>query len=279
MERAYQQEAEERELLEFNVTQHEPFKETFSVELTTATNLMYLMDKVFGSVFNDFHKSQIVPIVNMTSGTGYELNLLFRSKANAVEDVDGEGKVSAFVPRMEAEAPTSRNTMFSTLKKVGTASKTINQFMISQPACELLRTLFMDNWTLRDQKFIADPNAKRYCNLGLIGERTVQENLGYMNNNNVTVIENIVMHIDVNKVLQMIKGDKDENGERLFYQIRPVMDVYANVQNPSGMIPIRSETVIEILRLNGDKFEEVKASVGATQKNEEIVSQIRNLRY
>ena len=98
MSNAAEAKKEERKLLEFNVTEPEPFHETYRVELTTATQLTYLLDKFFGDVFNDYHKCQLTPIANNipTASPGYELNLLFRPQVKATEEFD-----KVFVPFKE----------------------------------------------------------------------------------------------------------------------------------------------------------------------------------
>mgnify|MGYP005782955959 FL=1 len=279
MSNAAEAKKEERKLLEFNVTEPEPFHETYRVELTTATQLTYLLDKFFGDVFNDYHKCQLTPIANniSTASPGYELNLLFRPQVKATEEFDSNGKVAAFVPKAESETFNANNVMYKNIKRINNNSKTANQFMISQPACELLRSLFLDQSTLRDRDFISNPNPKKYCNLGLVGERTVQENIGYMRQANL--IENVIMHVDVNKVLQMIKGDEAKDGSKLLYSIRPLTDIYASVPQAHGYVQIRSETAIEILCLNADKWDAYSAILGSNQSNQEVVSPTRQIRY
>ena len=269
---------EEKRLLEFNVTETEPFHETYQAELTTATQLTYLFDKFFGEVFNDYYKCQLIPISNATTlSVGFELNLAFRSQVDATEEFDKDGKVAAFVPISESETSTVKNTMFRNIKSINNKARLTTQFMISQPACELLRTFFVDQFIRDAREFINNPEPKKYCSYGLIGERTVQENVGYMKQ--VNIIENVVMHIDINKILQMIKGDRSETGDHYLYSIRPRTDIFANVPQSGGMVPIKSETVVEIIRLNEEKMDAFNATIGSYQNNQDVVSPIRQIRY
>ena len=95
----------------------------------------------------------------------------------------------------------------------------------------------------------------------------------------VNIIENVVMHIDVNKILQMIKWDRSETGDHYLYSIRPRTDIFANVPQSGGMVPIKSETIVEIIRLNEEKMDAFNATIGSYQNNQDVVSPIRQIRY
>lgn len=270
-------EQKEKVLKNLTVTSKDTFRTTYEVETTTATELARLIDTLFGRVFNDYHRCNLTPVATgqFNGGTAYDLSLSFRPNANATEEKDAQGKVAAFIPAVIAEANTS-NPVYNGLKKVGNIAKSRTVFDISQNATELLRNLFMDGYVISDPTFTTDPTPKKYKNHKLIGEQTAKIQVGYGQFS--TVIENIILHLDINKVLQLIKGDENEKGEKLLYRIRPITDILANVPNNStGFTPIRSETVIEILRLNGVEWDNFNARIGASQKAQEIVSPVRLL--
>ena len=146
-------------------------------------------------------------------------------------------------------------------------------FTISQSATELLRNLFIDNYVFMDPNFLTDPSPKRYVQRKLIGEQQARVNTGY--NRFANVVENVILHLDINKVLQLVKGETNEKGEKLFYSIRPITDIFANVPNSAGFVPIRSETIIEVLRLNGAEWDNFNARIGASQKAQEVTSPVR----
>lgn len=264
----------EKVLKNLTVTETDDFRSTYDVEMTTATELAKLIDTLFGNVFNDYHRCNLMPVPTgqFGGGSAYDLSLSFRPNPTASEEPDNDGKVSAFVPSIAIGASTGNN-IYNGLKKVSDIAKTHTVFTISQTATELLRNLFIDNYVFSDQTFTTDPSPKKFINRKLIGEQQAKVNIGY--NRFQTVVENVVLHLDINKVLQLVKGDTNEKGEKLFYKIRPLTDIYANVPNGAGLTPIRSETVIEILRLNGNEWDNFNARIGASQKVQEVTSPIR----
>lgn len=268
-------EQKEKVLKNLAVTSKDTFRTTYEVETTTATELARLIDTLFGRVFNDYHRCNLTPVANGQfngGATAYDLSLSFRPNANATEEKDASGKVAAFIPAVIAESNSS-NAVYNGLKRVGSIATNRTIFDISQNATELLRNLFIDGYVISDATFTTDPTPKKYKSHKLIGEQTAKIQVGYGQFS--TVIENVILHLDINKILQLIKGDTNEKGEKLLYRIRPITDILANVPNYAGFAPIRSETVIEILRLNGTEWDNFNARIGASQKAQEIVSPIR----
>ena len=45
------------------------------------------------------------------------------------------------------------------------------------------------------------------------------------------------------------------------------------------MVPIKSETIVEIIRLNEEKMDAFNATIGSYQNNQDVVSPIRQIRY
>lgn len=268
-----EQNNEKKVLKNLTVTEPDEFRSTYEVEMTTATELARLIDTLFGRVFNDYHRCNLNPIPNQFgAGSGYDLSLCFRPNANAIDEKDSDGKVAAFVP-VSLQNNKSSNEIYNGIKRISNVAKADTIFYISQSAAELLRNLFIDNYVFTDSTFTTDPSPKKYVARRLIGEQQTRTNIGY--NRYQPVIENVILHLDINKVLQLIKGDVNEKGEKMFYNIRPLTDIFANVPNNSGMVPIRSETVIEIMRLNGNEWDNFSARVGASQKSAEISSPLR----
>ena len=125
-------ENKERKLLDFAVKRHEPFRETYKVEMITATELACLIDTVFGSVFNDYHKCTLTPIQQNQFGPaiGYDLSLSFRPQANATEEPDDNGKYAAFVQKNVSENK-STNQIFSNIKKIAAIAKSVDECILS----------------------------------------------------------------------------------------------------------------------------------------------------
>lgn len=269
-------EQNEKVLKNLTVKVKDDFRTTYDVEMITATELAKTIDTLFGRVFNDYHRCNLNPVqagqFNGAGSSAYDLSLSFRPNANATEEPDDEGKVAAFIPAVAADGKTA-NAIYNSMKKVSATAKLNTVFTISQTATEILRNLFIDNFVFADPTFTTDPSPKKYLQRRLIGEQQARVNIGY--NRFTPVVENVILHLDINKVLQLIKGDKNEKGEKLFYSIRPITDIYANIPNSAGFTPIRSETVIEILRLNGVEWDNFNARIGASQKSQEVISPIR----
>lgn len=269
-------EQKEKVLKNLTVTVKDDFHPTYEVEMITATDLAKTIDTLFGRVFNDYHRCNLNPVqsgqFNGAGSTAYDLSLSFRPNANAVDEADDSGKVAAFIPAV-ASAGNTANAIYNSMKKVSNTAKLHTVFNISQTATEILRNLFIDNFVFADPTFTTDPSPKKYVKCRLIGEQQARVNIGY--NRFTPVVENVILHLDINKVLQLIMGDTNEKGEKMFYSIRPLTEIYANIPNSAGLTPIRSETIIEILRLNGVEWDNFNARIGASQKSQEVISPIR----
>lgn len=274
---------EEREMLDFTVTEKEPFVETYMVEMTPATNIIRLFDKLFGSIFKDYYKCQMVPYQAVTGnavfdnifGSALELNLLFRPVSDSIDGIGEDGKIFGFVPKTD-DFNKSSNAILNNINAINNRMKVGSQYMISQSACELLRNLFIDSFVIRDYKrIVKNPSPRSFHNANLIGERTIQTSTGYMNYTNI--IESIVLHIDVNKLLQLIKGEKNENGDQLTYLAKPVSTIQQNgmtVTSPNGLLDI-SNTIIEIKCLNKNNIDKLNTLIGAKKDSNEITSPVR----
>ena len=115
----------------------------------------------------------------------------------------------------------------------------------------------------------------------MIGERAVVENgnlIGY----NGSVIETTVIHLDVDAVITAIKGnkvkDKDSNNYvDYMYSVRPRTEIYANnSMYPNGMIPVKSETILELVRLNVEDWNNFMTEINiARNVNPEVSQEFR----
>ena len=144
-----------KEFLTLKVGVKEPFKPTHETETVTKTQLLALVDSFFKGIFNDFHKADFVPMQLNNGTVAFDVVLNFRPKTGATEDQDASGKFSAFV---EEEGKTyASNATLAQIINNSSAKKKGTRFMISQPATELLRGLFLDPYTIRDNAFYSDP--------------------------------------------------------------------------------------------------------------------------
>jgi len=273
----------QREFLTLQVSEKDPFKPTYDVETITKTQLLALVDTFFKGIFADFYKSEIAPMQTANGTVAFDVVLNFRPNVGQNNDGNNGGKLYAFVEDVMKER-SSNATINKIINNASARNRKATKFMISQEATELLRTLFIDNYTLRDQGFITDPNPRRYCNLNLIAERVVSENRGpmnaYLGTMPVQIIETAILHIDINKVIAMIKGDKGDNGEKYTYSVRFVTDLFANSQNQNGVFSVKTDTVLEIMRANTKEWERFISVInGGVATNQEIYSDYRNIRY
>lgn len=270
-----------REFLTLKVGVKEPFKPTHEVETVTKTQLLGLVDTFFKGIFNDFHKADFVPI-QMANGTvAFDVMLNFRPRSGAKNGQDANGKFSAFV---EEEGKTyAENRTLSQIINNSSAKKKGTRFMVSQAATELLRGLFIDQYTIRDNTFYNDPNPQRYCNLGLIAERVVSDQRTpinpYMGGVPVQIIETAILHIDINKLIALIKGDKGKDGEVYTYSVRFLTDLFANTQNQNGSFNVKTDTIIEIMRGNTKEWDRFITLINGGMQRNEIYSDYRTVRY
>lgn len=270
-----------KEFLTLKVGVKEPFKPTHETETVTKTQLLALVDSFFKGVFNDFHKADFVPMQLNNGTVAFDVVLNFRPKTGATEGQDASGKFAAFV---EEEGKTyASNATLAQIINNSSAKKKGTRFMISQPATELLRGLFLDPYTIRDNAFYSDPKPQRYCNLGLVAERVVADQRTpispYMGGMPVQIIETAILHIDINKLMGLIKGDKGPNGEVYTYSVRFLTDLFANQQNQNGVFSVKTDTIIEIMRGNTKEWDRFMSIINGGMQRNEIYSDYQQVRY
>ena len=238
--------------MQIKATKPEPFKESYAVEMTTATKICSLIDKFFGTVFSDYYKCKLVPVTN--GFKPYELQLVFRPIAGVKDEPNDLGKIPGFVER-ENVNKSSGNSIYASISRAGINARSMNKYTISQNAAEALMYFVIPGYIMNFKNFTENPSSIQYKKNGLIGERCATENAGYMGYSG-TIIEDTIIHLDVDAVITAIKGNRlKKDGEDEYtdymYSVRPLTEIYANGNMfPNGMVPIKSETILELVRLD-----------------------------
>ena len=265
-------------IMQIKAVKPEPFHESYAVEMTTATKICSLIDKFFGAVFNDYYRCKLVPIANGLKP--YELQLVFRPIAGAIDEPDDKGLIPGFVESDNVNTSSS-NEIYRSLIRAGNKSRSMNKFTLSQNAAEALMYFVIPACIMNFKAFTENPSPMQYKKNYMIGERAVVENgnlIGY----NGSVIETTVIHLDVDAVITAIKGnkvkDKDSNNYvDYMYSVRPRTEIYANnSMYPNGMIPVKSETILELVRLNVEDWNNFMTEINiARNVNPEVSQEFR----
>ena len=247
---------EKKEFMEITTTEFEPHNPHYDSTFITASDLAGMINKYFGLVFTDYVGCKLIPVVGMNTPNKYSLDLLFRPMGGVDNSTEFKsGKVAAFVDISKEESNKMKQMnkseeIFANLKQSNVRHVNKN-FELSQNAAEMLRNLIMPvyigNGNGGYDKFINDPKPQRYTFNRLEGEKVAYKS---QYGRSVPVVETKITGIDVDRVLGLIKGDKNKNKEKLLWRLRPVTEIYASVPNNVGIVPVRSETILEMVCLN-----------------------------
>lgn len=214
------------------------FAATTSTALSTTTELAMQINEVFKPLFSDWHGCDVL----VDEAGRLVVNFVFR----AVTGVDDAKR--AFLPINQTLDKSQNKTMNRIVQINALNNASSRRLEMTKYGAEMIYDVL--NRAARQGRNPFDPKSF----LKLTGE--IYENAGY--NNSIQNIYCTVMGIDINKILGLLFGTKDEKEGQIIYGLTPKRPVVA------GQMPgARTNFIVEIQKMTMRKFNEAMTRLGA----------------
>lgn len=182
---------EKRELLTLEFTDFAEFEATIAAKMVNTHSIAKLINERLQPLFADYRGSYVAPMAN---GSGVSITLIFNQLS--LEQVNNLGP-DEFVAFRSTDTGRGNGSIAERSKILLNGMRNGRKFQITDDAANALGVLF------RDPKKINWANAS--------GER-------YEQNGIMTSSCNYIQGLDINRVLEMIYGSKNDDGDKIYYQ-------------------------------------------------------------
>lgn len=228
--------SKERETLKIRVDQPESFGNVLETEYITSRKLADKVNALFVGVFADYYGCVIQP--NNDFPGMIDVKLYFRPS----EGLQAGDKYIAF---QKCGAVNRSSSIIERLNGIDSRFRSSEAFEITQDACELLHQFYANNGKLKMEP--AD-----YKRNKLVTEVTEVQNYNRF-------ILDVVVGIDINKLVSILYGRKNSAGESVDYMVSPV--------RPIGNVALANSTssmnwILSIARVSKPQIDKISAELG-----------------
>lgn len=204
---------QEREKLTLNIEQKEDFTGTTYIDYRSSNTLATTINSIFKNLFKDYHgcyievgnisqqETPISVVMDFTPGSTNNSDAEFEA-FRKITDEDGKRGAGPIIESMKAH-----NQMIDTKES----------FVITQDAADLLYDLIIPDIRSRMK---ADPRS--FQSKGIYVEDVVATPVTGGFGKVVNVIHEYVRCIDVNVLMKALLPEKNEKGNKVIYEIKPV---------------------------------------------------------
>lgn len=226
--------------------------------LSTTTELSYQINETFKPMFSDWYGCEVTPVegVGPNGRGGIMINFVFKAAA-------GSDDRRVFVPIADAKEKTS-NSLADKMMAMNYMNRTKNKNMQLTPyGAEMLYDLFTPHLRARNNnnngvsikrpesfnQYIAETHEQVQNGFGLPYASTIYCTVG---------------GLSVDRILDIVFGDKAEDGDKY---IRAVIPMYPVGGVQPGMPSLKGNWVIDIETLKYNKYNEDLAKAGRLPMN------------
>lgn len=231
---------EEQKLL--HIVNDDPldFEETTAKSLTTTTQLAMQINEIFKPLFSDWHGSEI----QIDQNNNCLVTFVFKAVAT------GDNDKRAFLPADKA-VEKSANSLITRMAQINAQNNSKNRNLeITQYGREMMYDIMLNN--VKKGINVNDPNTFRKY----IAETS--ETAGYLGS--VQNIYDVVVGIDIYKVLGILFGVKDSKKRRICYKINPIRTVTPQMMPGHG----RANYIVEIEKTTEEQVNKAMTKFGMT---------------
>lgn len=210
---------------------------TVRTTLMSTTDLCQYINEVFKPVAKDYYGSEVFPNANGQ----IEVNMVFK----AIPDNDKNRRV--FIPIGADESKKTENSVLNRINALNAMNMGSNTMKMTSYGTEILYDLMQTNARKK-----INPDKPETMN-NFFAE--IKENAGY----GITVqnVYNTVVGLDIYKILPLIFGSTDDNGDKVIRKINPIRPLTAGV-----VVAARPNYLIEIQTMSIKAYKTAMAKVG-----------------
>lgn len=236
--------------MRIEITQTEKFPKLASTTLETTQRLAKRINKLFSTVFTDYHGS----VVYCTAGNGntapyqqFMVELHFKPLALGSVDPD-DGRVRAFKPIGEKAAS---DDIVANLKQVYGNFRTSAKFQLTEEASQILSEFMMPGINIDPFKpSTYDALKAEYVDNSTFGQSPIMVKIG---------------QLDLVKLIKKIYGFKAEDGSKVDYGVIPYGPVVPNMNNQA--IQNTANWRVMILQIDAEKAFDLATQFGIVPAN------------
>lgn len=235
------------------------FTGTVTTMLTTSTKLSMQINEVFKPLYEDWYGSEIIASDKVPGML--VVNFLFKALN------EGDDEKRAFLPVGKSQNRSSNATL-GQINYINAVNRRNDTMEITEYGATSIYSIMSKDI----QKSI---NSKSIDGMRESMKRYVGETHNQIMYSNVQNIYNIVTGIDINKVLSVIFGSKDERDDNIVYKARPIRPV-------TDMVTSRPNYIVEVQKMTIGSFSEAMRDMGAMPMPgnisavTETISELRN---
>ena len=204
---------QEREKLTLNIEQKEDFTGTTYTDYRSSNTLASTINSIFRNLFKDYNGCYIE--VGNISQQEAPISVVMDFKPGSNNNPDAE--FEAFRKITEEDGKRGAGPIIESMKAHNQMIDTKESFVITQDAADLLYDLIMPDIRC---KMKADPRS--FQSKGIYVEDVVATPTTGGFGRVINVIHEYVRCIDINVLMKALLPEKNENGNKVVYEIKPV---------------------------------------------------------
>lgn len=234
---------ENKKLLQLETTEPEKFEELASTTVETTQKLAKRINKIFSSVFLDYHGS----VINCYPGNGntqpwQQITVELHFKPVALGTVPSDGKVRAFKPIEE----TKKDDLVAGLKSYWRTMNTSKRFEMTEEAAQILSEFMIPEANINPWK----PESYDHVKF------EYQDQSPYIQ----TPAMVKVVGLNILVIAKKIYGNKNKNGKYTEYGVSPYLPVNRNLANPA--VQSSANWYVSIMQFDVDKIRDTASELG-----------------
>lgn len=237
-----------------------PFDGTYQSKFVTTLTLSKYINELFRCTFKDYIGCTVSPnLNNQNIGGGFvALDLYFAPNSD-----NGKGaSITGFCPigvtpiSANKNMDVKKNNYLATALKHNAITTTSSTMQITQEAIDLLYDLMLFGLKGKLKK-----SAKSFSDLGVTVEAT--DNRQYQYGNTRPSIYNIIRGLDINEVMRVIHGDKNNSTD---YQVSPVKPILQMMGTNGYTNQLDAKWLYSITELNRVEVTDLMNELGLYNK-------------
>ena len=229
------------------------FDGTSETKIVTTTILSKYINELFGGGFKDYVGCTIKTGQDSMIGEAVTLDLYFAPNSD-----NGKGNISAFCAAgtdvKHQQQTTAKTNVLSACLSHNRMITTTSSMVVTADAVSALYGLILNGLKSRLKE-----NSKSFSDCGVAVETAINSQYGM----NRPIVYNIIRGIDINAVMKVIFGNKENSYE---YQVTPIKPVFTQVIGGVDTNAMGSKWIYSITQLDKSNLNDLMNDLGFYNK-------------
>lgn len=233
------------------------FDGTNESKIVTTTVLSKYINELFKGAFKDYVGCTIRPVQQNESVAGeiIALDLYFAANSD-----NGKGNVAAFcaagadTKASASSTPDAKHNIIGACLGHNQMITTTSSMVVTAEGVSMLYPFILNGYKNRLKE-----TSESFSKCGIAVETSIASQYGM----NRPVVYNIIKGVDINAVMKVIFGDKDNTFE---FQVAPVKPVYSSVYGSVDNMSVGSKWIYSIMKLDKSNLNDLMNELGFYNK-------------